>query len=95
MLDPAKDESRKFRPILARGGFIFTCYKSLEASTYMYMVFLIKTKFTTIRRWLINHLFHASLVLVMGQHVILRNLTLISNVSGFKEHGLLRGHKKD
>ena len=40
---------------------------------------------------MVNHLFHASLVLVLGKHVIPRNyLTLISNVSGFKEHGLLR-----
>ena len=91
MVSTATSTEGKFQPIPREDGFIYTCFKVVAEDGSYTLNGLFDQDFVHNHKKLINHLFHASRVMQMGEFTIHGNhLTLVHQLFTFNEHGLLQ-----
>ena len=81
----------RHRPIPQEDGFVFTCEKLIQPDGAYTIKGLADQDYIHVHKKLINHLFHDSRMLLMGDSMIHSNyLILVSELFAFEEHGLNR-----
>ena len=92
MLQLAKsDEGERYKPIDTAHGFIFSCEKIVLPNNVYTLDGIPDQDFVHNHKKLVNHLFHAARILMIGQNIAHSNhLVQIFNTFPYERHGLTK-----